>query len=131
MALKITSAIKYENLEAHKLAAFHWRYDLEDWADERKNPKMKDKLQAIRNNPKVLVDFIENALEDRNITRIVMFSPPNDFAFLEDLRRRLTRTEIYTEKEIVELVKSELDEIDIDSEKTDDFEESYPKIGEK
>ena len=116
LAVKISSILKYEELKAHKLAAFHWRYDLQDWNDDRKDENFKMKLLAIRKNPKVLVDFIQGALEDRNISRMLMFSPPSDNAFLEELRGRMKNTKIYTEKEIMELFKGDLDKIDADSE---------------
>merc|ERR1712157_151129 len=101
---------------AHKFAAFHWRYDLEDWADERKSDKVKSKLLSIRKNPKVLADFIQEAIEPKNISRMVMFSPPNDSDFLEELRSHMKNTKIFTEKEIVKLFKNDFDEIDADSE---------------
>jgi len=67
LAVQISSIIKYEDFKAQGFAAFHWRYDLEDWADGRWDEKLKKKLVGIRKNPKVLVNFIQQTLEQRKI----------------------------------------------------------------
>jgi hypothetical protein len=115
-ARHLSSIIKYEDLKAHKFAALHWRYDLEDWADGRWDTSLKMKLLMIRRNPRVLVNFIQDQLKHRNISRMVMFSPPSDSAFLDELRSQMENIKIYTEKEIIEFFKSDLDKIDADSE---------------
>jgi hypothetical protein len=116
LAAKISSIIRFEKFKVHKFAAFHWRYDLEDWADERKDQTMKSKLLFIRKHPKVLVDFIQKALEEREISNMVIFSPPNDVEFCERIRGLMKNINVYTEKEIVELFRSDFDKIDTDSE---------------
>jgi hypothetical protein len=116
LAVKISSIIRYEKFKVHKFAAFHWRYDLEDWTDGRKDQTLKSKLLFIRKNPKVLVDFIQEALERRNISNMVIFSPPNDSGFCEEIRGLMKNINVYTGREIVELFRSDFDKIDTDSE---------------
>ena len=78
LAEKIVSNIKFEDLKEHKIAALHWRYDLHDWAAHKDDLEIMKKILAIRERPEYFAEFIEQELEKRNITRLVIFSPPRN-----------------------------------------------------
>lgn len=75
IADKFISMIIHDRHQKHQYAAFHWRYDLKDWGAHREENLM-EKILAIRKNPVLLVNYVKNLLQKRNITRLAIFGPP-------------------------------------------------------